>query len=62
MLETIQEYAVERLEATGTAADYRSRHEAHYLELAERGAAALGAAEQLDWWIASVARTTTSAR
>lgn len=49
MLETIREFAVERLEASGEAADYRGRHEAHYLELAERGNAALGTAEQVDW-------------
>jgi predicted ATPase len=49
MLETIREYAMERLEATGTAAEYRARHEAHYLKLAERGNAALGTAGQLDW-------------
>ena len=49
MLETIREYAAEQLEATGTASDYRNRHEAHYLQLAERGAVALGTAEQLEW-------------
>ncbi len=49
MLETIRESAVERLEASGEAADYRARHEAHYLELAERGNAALGTAGQVEW-------------
>ncbi len=49
MLETIREFAVERLEASGEAADYRTRHEAHYLALAERGDAALGTADQVEW-------------
>jgi predicted ATPase len=49
MLETIREFAVERLQASGEAADYRARHQAHYLELAERGNAALGTADQVDW-------------
>jgi predicted ATPase len=49
MLETIREFAVERLKATGKAADYRARHEAHYLELAERGKVALGTAGQIEW-------------
>jgi predicted ATPase len=49
MLETIREFAVERLEASGEAADYRARHQAHYLALAERGNAALGTAQQVDW-------------
>ena len=49
MLETIREFAVERLEESGTADDYRARHQAHYLELAERGHAALGTAAQVEW-------------
>jgi predicted ATPase len=49
MLETIREFAVERLEASGEAVDYRARHEAHYLQLAERGNAALGTADQVEW-------------
>jgi len=49
MLETIREFAVERLEASGDAADYRARHEDYYLELAERGDAALGTADQVEW-------------
>jgi len=49
MLETIREFAAERLEASGEAADYRARHEAHYLRLAERGNAALGTADQVEW-------------
>jgi predicted ATPase len=49
MLETIREFAVEMLEASGTADDYRTGHQAHYLELAERGNVALGTAAQVEW-------------
>ncbi|HET9755279.1 MAG TPA: DUF4062 domain-containing protein, partial [Candidatus Limnocylindrales bacterium] len=49
MLETIREFAVDRLEAGGGSADYRARHEAYYLEIAEQGDAALGSADQIDW-------------
>jgi predicted ATPase len=48
MLETIREFAVERLEATGAADEYRAGHEAYYLRLAERENAALGTAEQVE--------------
>jgi predicted ATPase len=49
MLETIREFAVERLEESGDAARHRRRHEAYFLELAERGNAALGSGEQIAW-------------
>lgn len=49
MFETIREFAVEQLEANGDAAEYRARHEAYYVELAERGDAALGTASQVEW-------------
>jgi predicted ATPase len=49
MLETIREFAVERLEESGTADDYRAGHQVYYLELAERGNAALGTAGQVEW-------------
>jgi predicted ATPase len=49
MLETIREFAAEQLEVSGEAAGYRARHEAYYLQLAERGNAALGTADQIAW-------------
>jgi predicted ATPase len=49
MLETIREFAVERLEARGDAGDYLARHQTYYLELAERGSAALSTSGQLEW-------------
>jgi predicted ATPase len=49
MLETIREFAVEQLEASGTADDYRAGHQTYYLELAERGKVALGTARQIEW-------------
>jgi predicted ATPase len=49
MLETIREFAGEQLEASGTADDYHAAHQAYYLQLAERGNAALGTAEQVEW-------------
>jgi predicted ATPase len=48
MLETISEFAVEQLEASGTADEYRARHQTYYLELAERGNAALSTAGQVE--------------
>jgi predicted ATPase len=51
MLGTMREFAVERLEASGEAGDYLARHEAYYVQLAERGTAALSSAEQLEWLI-----------
>jgi predicted ATPase len=37
MLELIREFAGEQLKASGTADDYRAKHQTYYLELAERG-------------------------
>jgi len=49
MLETIREFAAEQLEAGGAAEETRQRHEAYYLELAERGSIAQGSVEPTDW-------------
>ncbi|HET8630933.1 MAG TPA: helix-turn-helix domain-containing protein, partial [Thermomicrobiales bacterium] len=50
MLETIREYAAERLEDSGEAEDVRARHAAYYLALAERAEPHLwGGADQRAW-------------
>jgi predicted ATPase/class 3 adenylate cyclase len=49
MLETIREYAQERLEESGAADQPRTRHAAHYLALAERAETELAGPEQLAW-------------
>jgi ATP/maltotriose-dependent transcriptional regulator MalT len=49
-LETIREYALERLRASPNDADVRRRHADYYLALAERAAAQLHGAEQLAWF------------
>jgi tetratricopeptide (TPR) repeat protein len=49
MLETIREYALERLEASGEAEALRRQHAEHYLVLAETSEPELHHAEQLTW-------------
>ena len=46
MLETIREYALERLEASGEETDARRAHAAYYLRLAEEAGAGLRGAQQ----------------
>ncbi|HZG68473.1 MAG TPA: tetratricopeptide repeat protein, partial [Herpetosiphonaceae bacterium] len=49
MLETIREYALERLEASGEAPVLRSRHLAFFRDLAEAAAPHLRRAGQVEW-------------
>jgi len=49
MLQTIREYALERLVASGEEAVLRQQHAAYYLALAERAEPLLHGAEQLAW-------------
>jgi non-specific serine/threonine protein kinase len=49
MLETIREYGLERLTASGEALELRRRHASFFLALAERAEALLHGPEQIDW-------------
>ena len=49
LLETIREYAQERLERTGETAAVRRRHMGHYVSLAETAAPHLRNRDQLSW-------------
>jgi tetratricopeptide (TPR) repeat protein len=49
MLETIREYALERLEGSGEAEALRQRQASYFLDLAERAAPQLHRAEQQTW-------------
>jgi predicted ATPase/class 3 adenylate cyclase len=49
MLETIREYGVEALEASGEAEVTRGAHAAYYLALAEQAKSELGGPEQIMW-------------
>jgi len=49
MLDTIHEYAVERLDASPDAPAVRERHARHFLAVAESGAVAFGAGDPGEW-------------
>lgn len=49
MLETIREHAIDRLETSGEADEFRRRHAEHYLALAEMSEPEILGAEQLSW-------------
>ena len=49
MLETIREYARERLEVSGDAEKIERTHAEYFLALAEQGASELGGAEEATW-------------
>jgi predicted ATPase/DNA-binding SARP family transcriptional activator len=49
MLETLREYALEQLEASGEAAEVRRRHAAFFVTLAERGWTELRGPRQAEW-------------
>jgi len=49
MLETIREFAEEKLEARGERAELERRHAAWYLDLAERAVPELAGADQREW-------------
>jgi predicted ATPase len=55
MLETIREYALERLEASGETERIRGLHAAHYLAVAEQAELELHGPEQVAW-VARLAR------
>ncbi len=61
MLETIREYAAERLEASGEGDDARGRHAAHYLALAEDAASMINGPAQ-DVWAERVQRDHANLR
>jgi non-specific serine/threonine protein kinase len=49
MLETIRDYAAERLESSGEAEDLRQRHATRFLEVAEESEHGLTGPDQLQW-------------
>jgi predicted ATPase/DNA-binding SARP family transcriptional activator len=55
MLETIREYAAERLEASGGAETERRRHAEHFLELAEEADPQLDAGAEQSFWLERIA-------
>jgi len=62
MLESIREYAAERLASSGALDDLRRRHAARYLELAERQSATLEAGEPEEGPVAALDREIDNLR
>ena len=50
MLETVKEYALERLEASGEEEEIRRAHAANYLALAEEASPELKGPRQTEWF------------
>jgi predicted ATPase/class 3 adenylate cyclase len=50
LLETIRQYAQERLEADGNAARVRDEHARHFAAFGEAAIAGLASPAELDWW------------
>jgi predicted ATPase/class 3 adenylate cyclase/Tfp pilus assembly protein PilF len=50
MLQTIREYAAERLEESGELEQVSRRHAEHFLAVAEQGAKVAYGGEQAEWW------------
>jgi predicted ATPase/DNA-binding CsgD family transcriptional regulator len=50
MLESLREFAAERLAASGEAAAARSQHAAHFARLATEAEAGIGTADETIWW------------
>jgi len=50
MLETVREYALEKLEASGKAGELRDRHEKYFLRLAEASEPGQRGSEQIYWF------------
>ena len=62
MLETIREYAAERLESNGEAEEVQRAHALYYLELAEATQPEVSARTLQEWWWSSSGSTTTCGR
>src|SRR5207237_590419 len=50
MLETVRQYALERLQESGDEAQWRERHLAYFLQVAEQAASHLTGPEQQAWF------------